>query len=83
MTRPPTPLRPFPGSFLVSCTFPHTFMYLSGLLTSVAYIPVAFTLPCLFSLKLLSGTQLTALEYTLSTWCVWGVGVCGGWEGEG
>jgi hypothetical protein len=30
-------------------------MYLSGLLTSVAYIPIAFTLPCLFSLKLLVG----------------------------
>lgn len=49
--RLPPPLR----SFLVSGTFPHTFMYLSGLLTSVAYIPIAFTLPCLFSLKLLVG----------------------------
>lgn len=27
--------------------------YLSGLLVSLAYIPCAFTLPCLFSLKLL------------------------------
>ncbi|KAI7837872.1 hypothetical protein COHA_008359 [Chlorella ohadii] len=57
------------GSFLVSCTFPHTFMYLSGLLVSLAYIPCAFTLPCLFSLKLLSN-KLTALEYTLSSWVV-------------
>jgi hypothetical protein len=40
-------------SFLVSCTFPHTFMYLSGLLVSLGYIPIAYTLPCLFSLKLL------------------------------
>ncbi|PSC67659.1 methyltransferase type 11 isoform A [Micractinium conductrix] len=56
-------------SFLVSCTFPHTFLYLSGLLTSVCYIPLAFTLPCLFALKLL-GNRITALEYTLCTWVI-------------
>ncbi|KAI3431554.1 hypothetical protein D9Q98_004603 [Chlorella vulgaris] len=61
-------------SFLVSCTFPHTFMYLSGLLVSLGYIPIAYTLPCLFSLKLLSN-QITALEYTLSTWVI-PVSVC-------
>ncbi|KAL4440260.1 hypothetical protein ABPG75_003261 [Micractinium tetrahymenae] len=56
-------------SFLVSGTFPHTFMYLSGLLTSLCYIPLAYTLPCLFSLRLL-GSKITALEYTLSTWVI-------------
>ena len=90
-------------SYVVSGTFPHTFMYLSGLLVSVAYVPIAFTLPCLFSLKLLvsplhclaaclvcssrccrsvtqdrrgamwwplQANQITALEYTLSTWVI-------------
>ncbi|EFN52920.1 hypothetical protein CHLNCDRAFT_138505 [Chlorella variabilis] len=56
-------------SYVVSGTFPHTFMYLSGLLVSVAYVPIAFTLPCMFSLKLLAN-QITALEYTLSTWVI-------------
>ncbi|KAL4427343.1 hypothetical protein ABPG77_003252 [Micractinium sp. CCAP 211/92] len=56
-------------SFLVSGTFPHTFMYLSGLLTSLCYIPLAYTLPCIFSLRLL-GSKITALEYTLSTWVI-------------
>lgn len=45
-------------SFLVSGTFPHTFMYLSGLLTSLCYIPLAYTLPCIFSLRLLVSARM-------------------------
>lgn len=48
--RLPSSLQP---SFVISGTFPHTFLSLTGLLISVAYIPCAYTLPCIFSLKLL------------------------------
>ena len=65
---PGTPCR----SYLIAGTFPHTFLYLSGLLVSLCYIPIAYTLPCLFSLKLLvggcvrdvAGQAPTALNWT-------------------
>lgn len=40
-------------SYIISNTFQHTFMGLSGLLTSIAFVPLAYTLPCLFSLTLM------------------------------
>lgn len=68
-------------SYLIANTFPHTFMGLSGLLTSVAHIPLAFTLPCVFSIKLLvrgRGTVVLVVGLPLllllrSVRCLWWV----------